>query len=76
LSRCSATQISYWANHCEHCDALLGDQEMHCELDGAFVPSSQTAGSAIDVLRIQEPFEAAATGYSVEPEFFDFAREI
>jgi len=72
LSHCSATQSAYWANHCEHCGEVLGDHELHCELDGAFMPSSETAASNIQLLRIQEPFEASAAGYSFEPEFFGF----
>ena len=72
VSRRSATQSAYWANHCEHCGEVLGDHELHCELDGAFMPSSETAASNIQLLRIQEPFEASAAGYSFEPEFFEF----
>jgi hypothetical protein len=72
VSHCSATQSAYWANHCEHCGEVLGDHELHCELDGAFMPSSETAASNIQLLRIQEPFEASAAGYSFEPEFFEF----
>jgi hypothetical protein len=72
LSDCSGTQNSYWANHCEHCGAVLDDHELHCELDGAFMPSSETAASNIQFLRIQEPFEGSAAGYSFEPEFIGF----
>jgi hypothetical protein len=76
LGYCSTAQNSYWANHCEHCDVLLGDHELHCELDGAFMPSSVAFGSNIQLLRIEEPFEASAAGYSFEPEFFEFTRRI
>ena len=72
LSHCSAAQSAYWANHCEQCGKVLGDHELHCELDGAFMPSSETIASNIQLLRIQEPFEASAAGYSFEPEFFGF----
>jgi hypothetical protein len=72
LSHCSATRNAYWANHCEHCEEVLGDHELYSEFDGAFVPSSETAASNIQLLRIQEPFEASAAGYSFEPEFFEF----
>jgi hypothetical protein len=74
LSHCSATQSAYWANHCEQCGEVLGDHELHCELDGAFMPSSEAAASKIQLQRIQESFEAAAAGYSFEPEFFEFVR--
>lgn len=75
FGHCSVIQKAYWANHCEHCGELLGDHELHCELDGAFMPSSADAASNIQLLRIQEPFEAAADGYSFEPEFFEFVRK-
>jgi hypothetical protein len=61
---------SYWANHCEHCGNLLGDHELHCEPEGAFMPSSEAAAQNIQLLRYQEPFAAAAVGYACEPEFF------
>jgi hypothetical protein len=65
---------SYWANHCEHCGTLLADHELHCEPEGAFMPSSQAAAQDIQLLRIQEPFAAAAVGYACEPEFFTSMR--
>lgn len=74
LSDRRTDQGSYWANHCEHCGKVLADQELHCELDGAFMPSSKGAASNIQVQRIEEPLEAAAAGYSFDPEFFEFAR--
>jgi hypothetical protein len=61
---------SYWANHCEHCGELLGDHELHCEPEGAFMPSSEAAAKNIQLMRFQEPFAAAAVGYACEPEFF------
>jgi hypothetical protein len=76
LGYCAATQNSYWANHCEQCGELLGDHELHCELDGAFMPSSVDVGSRIQLLRLEEPIEAAAAGYSLDPEFFDFTRRV
>ena len=66
---------SYWSNHCDHCGVLLGDHDLHCEPDGAFVPSSAAQAQEIQILRIPEPFEAAATGYALEPEFFEFMRK-
>jgi len=64
------TMKSYWANHCEHCGNPLGDHELHCEPEGAFMPSSEAAAKNIQLLRFQEPFAAAAVGYACEPEFF------
>jgi hypothetical protein len=69
------TQGLYWANHCEHCEALLDDHELHCEPGGAFLPSSEAAASEVHLLHIREPFEAAAGGIALEPEFFAFMRK-
>jgi hypothetical protein len=74
LNRCPAIQKSYWANHCQRCGELLDDHQLHCELDGAFMPSSEIAASNIELQRVPESFEAAAAGYSFEPEFFEFLR--
>lgn len=72
LAHSAATLNSYWANHCEHCGTLLGDHELHCEPDGAFMPASEAAAANIQLQQIQEPFEAVAAGYAFEPEFFGF----
>jgi hypothetical protein len=74
-ARGADTQSLYWANHCEHCSALLADHELHCEPDGAFLPSSEAAASEVHLLHIREPFEAAAGGIALEPEFFDFMHQ-
>jgi hypothetical protein len=74
LAHSPATLNSYWANHCEHCGSLLGDHELHCEPDGAFVPASEAAAANIQLMLIESPFEAAAAGYAFEPEFFGFMR--
>lgn len=71
----AGTKNSYWANHCEHCAALLGDHELHCEPEGAFLPASETAATHIRLLEISEPFAAAAAGYACDPEFFAFMRK-
>jgi hypothetical protein len=70
----AVTQNSYWANHCGHCGALLDDHELHCEPEGAFMPSSEYAAAFIQMSNIQAPFEAAAAGYALAPEFFRFTR--
>jgi len=70
----AVTLNSYWANHCEHCGTLLDDHELHCEPDGAFVPSNESAAAAIQLSSVQAPFHAAAAGYAPAPEFFRFAR--
>ena len=66
-----AAQGAYWVNHCEHCGALLDDYELHCEPEGAFMPSSETEAAKIHLLRIHEPIEAVAAGYTPDPVFFD-----
>jgi len=75
LAHSAATLNSYWANHCEHCGMLLGDHELHCEPDGAFMPSSEAAAANIQLQQVPEPFEAVAAGYAFEPEFFGFMRK-
>jgi hypothetical protein len=66
---------TYWANHCEHCGSLLGDYELHCEPEGAFMPTSEAAAKNIQLLSYQEPFAAAAVGYACQPEFFASMRK-
>lgn len=70
-----ATANCYWANHCEHCGSLLEDHELHCEPGGAFMPCSEAEAQSIQLLRINEPFEALAAGYALEPEFIRFLRK-
>jgi len=71
----AATLNSYWANHCEHCGSMLDDHALHCEPEGAFTPSSEAAAANIQLQQIREPFEAAAAGYAIEPEFFGSMRK-
>jgi hypothetical protein len=75
VSYSNATLNSYWANRCEHCGAVLDDHELHCEPDGAFLPSSPAGASGIQLAMIEECFEGAAAGYSFDPEFFSFMRK-
>ena len=75
LAHSAAPLNSYWANHCEHCDTLLDDHELHCEPDGAFMPCSEAEAGNILLLHIDEPFEAVAAGCALEPEFFRFMRK-
>lgn len=70
----AVTHSSYWANHCEHCHVLLDDHELHCEPDGPFSPASESAAAKIELLRMDGPLEAAAAGYTQEPEFFGSMR--
>jgi hypothetical protein len=72
----AVTLNSYWANHCEHCGTLLDDHELHCEPEGAFMPSSESAATAIQLSNVRAPFEAAAAGYAPAPEFFRFMQRL
>ncbi|MDP9084084.1 MAG: hypothetical protein M3N50_10020 [Pseudomonadota bacterium] len=72
-ARSEQTQSSYWANHCLHCATLLDDHELHCEPGTAFVPADESAAQKIRVFDIERRFEAAVTGYSLEPEFIRFS---
>jgi hypothetical protein len=59
----------YWANHCAWCDLLQDDQALFCEPEGAFAPASELSAALVEILAIDEPFEAAVAGYAVEPQF-------
>jgi hypothetical protein len=61
---------SYWVNHCEHCERILGDHEVHGEPGRGFTPLSEDEAVRIVLTEVAEPFEALADGYSLEPEFF------
>ena len=64
-----------WANHCKDCGFVLEDQELHCE-PGAFMPMSEADAANIEVIHIDEMFEAAAAGYALDPEFFSSMRKL
>ena len=66
-----AAQGSYWANHCEHCGSLQEDHDLFCEPEGAFLPVDAASASAIELTRIDEPFAAAAAGYTCAPEYLE-----
>jgi hypothetical protein len=62
---------SYWANHCEKCDCDLDDNELFCEPEGAFLPTTEPTAAAIHLVLIDEPIETSAAGYSYDPPHFD-----
>jgi hypothetical protein len=66
-----AAQRSYWANHCEHCGSLQEDHDLFCEPEGAFFPVDAASASAIELTCIDEPFAAAAAGYTCQPEYLE-----
>jgi hypothetical protein len=70
----AAAAESHWSNHCEHCGALLDDQDLHCEPGDTFVPITAEQGSRIRLIEFHESFEGSAAGYSLEPGFLPFTR--
>jgi hypothetical protein len=66
------TGTAYWANHCQHCSALIGDDELHGEPGShGFVLCSEAHAARVVLIEVHEPFEAAAGGYALAPGFFD-----
>lgn len=43
-----------WINHCEHCNAKLGDYFLHSEPDGAFFPTSTEDSRITDTLLCEQ----------------------
>jgi hypothetical protein len=74
LSPVEAASDPCWANHCEHCDALVSDDELHCE-PGGFMPGHAHEAQAISLLEVRQAFRAVAAGYAVDPEFFAHMRK-
>jgi hypothetical protein len=64
----------YWANHCEHCAALVSDDELHCE-PGGFMPGNTEEAQTISLIEVRQAFRAVAAGYAVDPEFFVHMRK-
>jgi hypothetical protein len=64
------TETEYWVNHCQHCDALLEDHDLHCEPDGAFLPLSTRDAERILLVEVREPFSARVRGCSENLLFF------
>lgn len=57
----------HWTNHCERCAAPASDEELHGEAGGAFVPMSPAQAGAVELVVVQEPLEADAAGYGLDP---------
>jgi hypothetical protein len=74
LTRGADASDRYWANHCEHCAALLTDDELHCE-PGGFMPGCVDQAQAITLVAVPEALEAVAAGYAADPEFFVHMRK-
>ena len=58
-------ELSYWMNHCEHCDAKQGDHFVHGP-DGPFWPNDETEMPTIVATKFDGPFRLpdASTSYS------------
>jgi hypothetical protein len=69
LSRMEDASDPCWANYCEHCDALVSDDELHCE-PGGFMPGHADEAQTISLIEVRQAFRAVAAGYAVDPEFF------
>jgi hypothetical protein len=69
LTRDPESSDPYWANHCEHCDELVNDDELHCE-PGGFMPGHADEAQTISLIEVRQAFRAVAAGYAVDPEFF------
>jgi len=74
LARGADTPDRCWLNHCQHCDALLSDDELHCE-PGGFMPGNADDAETISLFAIPQAFRAAAAGYAADPEFFAHMRK-
>ncbi len=69
LSRLEDESDPCWANHCEHCGALVSDDGLHCE-PGGFMPGDADEAKTISLMEVRQAFRAVAAGYAVDPEFF------
>ncbi len=57
----------YWANHCQHCNALQGDFFNHSEPGGAFFPTTLEECQEITLIEVPSKFDLtinAGTGWS------------
>jgi hypothetical protein len=46
---------------------VLDDQELHGEPGGAFLPISDAEASGVELIRVEDAFEADASGYTLAP---------
>jgi hypothetical protein len=74
MSRMEDASDPCWANHCEHCDAPVSDDELHCE-PGGFMPGHADEAQTISLIEVRQAFRAVVAGYAVDPEFFVHMRK-
>lgn len=53
-----------WMNHCEHCDAKIGDFFLHSEPGGAFFPMSEDGSTITDAILFEEGSFSFDGGFS------------
>ncbi len=72
------TQTKYWVNHCEHCQALLGDFETLETISGPFSPGTPEQAQKITLRFFNEPFasDGGYTDYDASMELWKFMRKI
>jgi hypothetical protein len=59
-------RLTYWMNHCEHCDAKQGDHFVQGP-DGPFWPYTDEESDAIEGVRLEGPFALGDASCSVGP---------
>ena len=50
----STSDSFYYMNHCQHCNALLGDFFMHCESGGTFFPVDAKMSANISIIELKD----------------------
>lgn len=65
---------AYWMNHCEHCDAKLGDSRLHEHLGAGFDPATPAQAARIVLRSVSAVFEAGCGNYTCGVEFMDAMR--
>lgn len=68
-----ATETFYWMNHCEHCDAKLGDFETLEECNTAFNPMASEGAAAIQLHEFAEPFTACCPSQTYGLDWLELA---
>jgi len=70
----AAAADACWTNHCERCAGSLDDRDLFCEPEGAFLPTNDANASLIQLVSVDECFEAVRGGYAYEPAYFGATR--
>ena len=66
LSLSPASGACRWANHCDHCDEALEDEDLHCEPEAAFMPISPEAAHTIRLTEVRHPLEVSAADCALD----------